>query len=64
MSTWIVHRVIKDSRCIGGLRWQAIGWVNHETEQQAKDEAYKTFRRFDQEELRFTVTTQGVGYLE
>jgi hypothetical protein len=63
LATWIVHRVTKDSRCVGGLRWQAIGWVNHETEEQAKDEAHKAFRRFNEEELRFVLTTPGVGYL-
>ena len=61
--TWIVYRVTKDSRCVGGMSWQAIGWVNHSNEQQAKEEAYKAFCRFDEEELKLILTTPGIGYL-
>jgi hypothetical protein len=63
VNTWIVHRVVKDRRCTDGQRWLAIGWVCHDNEAQARDEAHKMFRLFDQEELKLLLTTPGIGFL-
>ena len=62
MNTWIVYRVVKDKRCTDGQRWVAIGWVCHNNEVQARDEALKIFRLFDQEDLKLVLTTQGYGF--
>jgi hypothetical protein len=60
--TWIVYRIVKDKRCSNGERWLAIGWVNHSNEQQARVEAHKAFRQFDEEQLKLVQTTPGYGF--
>lgn len=62
-NTWIVYRVVKDKRCTDGVRWQAIGWACNNNEVQAKAEALKMFRLFDEEDLKLVLTTQGCGFL-
>lgn len=61
--TWIVYRIVKDSRCSNGERWIAIGWVNQNNEEQARFEAHKAFARYNEEQLKLMPTKPGYGFL-